>query len=73
MDARYTGIVSHWDERDGFGEITMQGHAPLVVYRNQLHALGISQPVVGMRFDFGIGVHANGQTGAVNLSRVVSQ
>ncbi len=73
MEARYTGTMTHWDEQDGFGEITMQGHAPLVVYRNQLHALGISQPVVGMRFDFSIGVHANGQTGAVNLSRVVSQ
>ena len=59
MNARYTGTMSLWVEQDGFGEISMQGHAPLVVYRNQFAAVGISQPEIGMRFDFSIGVHAN--------------
>ena len=70
MGGRYIGVLTHWDAAEGFGEITMAGHAPLVCHRDQLRAAGVVKPVLGMSLSFTIGVIGRGITGAADIERV---
>ena len=71
---RYSGVVSFIDEADGFAEISMEGHAPVVCNLAELRAIG--GDAIGCRIDFEHGsvrlrhaVGPAGPSGAVRLSK----
>jgi hypothetical protein len=73
MAARHSGVVSHIDTQDNFGEITMEGHAPVACSLAELRRIGAA--AIGCRVDFEFGTVGNvgggfGNTsGAVKLTR----
>ena len=67
---RYGGSLVEWIEADGFGEIATEGHAPLVVYREELLRAGMMPPTIGARCTFEIGVTHKGTTGAIAVEKV---
>ena len=67
---RYTGTLTYWNAADGFGEVTMAGHAPLVCYRDELRSAGVAEPSLGMALSFAIGATYGGLTGAISIEKV---
>ena len=70
MSGRYGGSISEWVEAEGFGEISTAGHAPFVVYREELASAGMLPVKIGDRCTFEIGVTQHGNTGAVRVEKV---
>ena len=70
---RHSGVVSFIDEADNFGEISMEGHAPVVCGLTELRRIGAAAIGTVVDFEFGtvgnIGGGIGNTSGAVKLSK----
>lgn len=63
------GALVYWNAHTGFGEIDLNDgeNGRVGVYRRSFLNAGITEPQVGDRFHFSIGIAASGATIAVDL------
>jgi hypothetical protein len=68
MKSRTSGALVYWNAHTGFGEIDLDSRIGLVgIYRADLLRAGVRKPQIGDRFQFNIGIAANGVTAAIDL------
>jgi cold shock CspA family protein len=67
--ARHSGSLTSWVEAEDFGEVTLAGMQPIIVYGSDLRQAGVHKPKVGQRLDFRLDAHpVKGVTAAVDIS-----
>jgi cold shock CspA family protein len=71
MTSRTSGVLVYWNAHTGFGEIDLdRKHGRIGIHRADLLRAGVRKPQIGDRFDFNIGIAANGATVANDLCRM---